>query len=233
MTKSKKELNKFVLQLLTALAVGYWLLIVGKVGAQQAPEFLVTWRALNSVPADYQVKALPSNSTSIEMSFDLIDSSRIINLSRSEIRWSVNDRLLRTGIGLKSVQFTNDGSDQTVRITILDYDGNNLDKFVVVPSAKPQIVIDSRSTNKSLGLDEHVFQAIPLFFNIKSINELSFDWTLNNSSVSGAADNPNFLVLNIKSPATPQESEINVSVVVRNIFNELETATKRLNFLIE
>lgn len=233
MIKSKIEFNKFAIQILIALAIGYWLLAVGKVGAQQAPEFLVTWRALNYVPADYQGKSLPSNSTPIEISFDLIDSGRIVNLSRSEIRWSVNDQLLRAGVGLKSIQFTNDGSDQAVRITILDYNGNNLDKFVAIPSTRPEMVIDARSTNKPLELGDHIFQAIPFFFNTANTNELSFDWKLNNSSVSGAADNPNFLVLNIKSPATPQESEINVSVTAKNMINELETATGRLNFLIE
>ena len=47
--------------------------------AQASPEFLISWRAVNYVPADYQGKILPSKSSPIEAGFDLVDKNKIVD----------------------------------------------------------------------------------------------------------------------------------------------------------
>lgn len=70
---------------------------------QTAPEFLVSWRASNYVPADYQGKILPSKNSAVEIGFDVIDKNKIADLSRHNINWFLGDNLIRSGVGLKKI----------------------------------------------------------------------------------------------------------------------------------
>src|SRR3989338_4500294 len=99
------KIQNYNLKLILILVVGYWLLVVGQAKAQTPPEFLVSWRALNYVPADYQGKIFPTKSTRVEAAFDLIDKNKVADLSRNEIAWYLNNNFLRSGVGLKTIAF--------------------------------------------------------------------------------------------------------------------------------
>ncbi len=232
MTKSRIEFNKTLIQTITALVIVSWFLVIGKVGAQQAPEFLASWKASNYVPADYQGKALPSNSTNVEISFDLIDGGRIVDLSRNQVRWSINDQLFRSGIGVKAIQFTGDGSEQTIRITVLDYNERDLDEFIVVPSARPEVAINTKAPSGQIGLGNYLFEALPYFFNINNPADLNINWQINGQGFVGLAEAPQFLNLNLTSEYVPGETELDISVNARGIFQDLEGAFQRTRILI-
>ncbi len=233
-------INKFNLKLIISLIVSCLLLVVGQVNAQTAPEILVSWKAVNYVPADYQGKILPSNSSRMEAGFDLIDKNKIADLSKSNISWFLGGNLLNSGIGLKNITFNIASSlNQTMRITVSGYKENDLDYIFPIPVTNPEVVIDTKTSVKTLKnqnylpLKSYIFEARPFFFNVSNLKELGLKWRLNNRLVEGQAENPEFLKLNLESEGTPKETGLNLSIGASNLFNKLELASKVLNFIVK
>ncbi len=233
MFKLTNKFNKLSVRLAVVLVVGCWLLVVSYTGAQVAPQFLVSWQAANYVPPDYQGLILPSNNSPVEISFDLIDNGRVVNLSRYNIRWSLDDKLFASGPGLKSASFLGSSDDQTIRITVAGYNGVDLDKFVEIPGTRPEVVIEAKSPTRTRGLGEQEFAALPYFFNAASLSELLFFWRVNGQQVDQAAANPEVLTLNLSSGDAPAQTEIVISASVQNVFNILEVASKLTTFIIQ
>ena len=233
-------INKFNLKLIISLIVSCLLLVVGQVNAQTAPEILVSWKAVNYVPADYQGKILPSNSSRMEAGFDLIDKNKIADLSKSNISWFLGGNLLNSGIGLKNITFNIASSlNQTMRITVSGYKENDLDYIFQIRVTNPEVVIDTKTSVKTLKnqnylpLKSYIFEARPFFFNVSNLKELGLKWRLNNRLVEGQAENPEFLKLNLESEGTPKETGLNLSIGASNLFNKLELASKVLNFIVK
>ena len=89
--------------ILALLVVGYWLAI--SVNAQVRPEFLITWRASNYAPSDFAGKILPIPGSALTAALEIIDGGRIADLSQTEIRWSVNNKIGQSGKGIKTFSF--------------------------------------------------------------------------------------------------------------------------------
>lgn len=235
-----KTINKFYLQLLSILVFSFLFLVISQINAQSAPEFLVSWRASSYIPADYRGKALPSSGSRVEIGFDLIDKNKIVDLSRYNISWFLGQNFLRSGAGLKKLTVNlTDNRAQTVRITIGNYNNVDLDHVFLLPVAEPEAVISVKTPYETarnqtfLSLKNHLLEARPFFFNITAPSQLQFKWRVNGNLVSGAAENPNFLNLNLASEGAPQLTEVNVSLGVSNLLNDLELAGKSLNFIIK
>lgn len=198
-------------------------LIFSFAGAQQAPELMVTWKADNYVPSDYQGKALPSSGTGIEMAVELIDGGKLADLSRYEIRWSVNKKLKQSGVGLKNFSFITDRFQgaPSVAVTVVNYRGGDLQKNITIPLVSPEAAIDGR---------QGVFEALPYFFNVRRIAELDFQWSANDQETSGAiVESPN--ILNLSTANVPSETVIDLSVTVRNIRKPTEISTESFSFV--
>ena len=206
---------KSKLALLIMVASGYALVA----GAQQAPEFMVTWKSGNYAPADYQGKIFPINSSTLEVAMELIDNGRLADLSANTIRWNVNGEFYKSGQGLKVISFTADGAkgDQTADIS-LTYRGKSLDKRVIIQLARPEVVITG-------GPD--IFQALLYFFNLSSPAQAKFTWTVNNASVEASGQNPDVLAL---SGSVPSGSDLNIRVDIQNLMKTLETAAGSIQF---
>ena len=209
--------------------------------AQTTPEFLVSWRAINYVPADYLGKILPSKSSRVEAGFDLIDNKKLIDLSKINVSWYLNGQLLNSGTGLKTATINiNSDLAQTIRITVSSYKGADIDQTFLLPVVKPEIVINTKLINTDnagnrmrLTPKNHLFEARPFFFNVNNLRELGFRWRVNDKLIEGISGTPEFLSLNLESPGSPTETELTVSSGINNLFNQLEFAGKSLNFIVK
>ncbi|MBI3046210.1 MAG: hypothetical protein HYY86_01525 [Candidatus Harrisonbacteria bacterium] len=209
--------------------------------AQTSPEFLVSWRALNYVPADYQGKIFPTKSTRVEAAFDLIDKNKAADLSRNEIAWYLNNNFLRSGVGLKSIAFdVPNNLDQNVRVAVSGYKENTLEKIFLLPAKNPEAVISAKTpagkilrNRPRLSPGNYLLEARPFFFNISGLADLKFGWLINGKPVPGTPDNPEFLSLNLQSEGPVQETELGVSLGVSNLFNQLEIASRLINFVVK
>lgn len=208
--------------------------------AQTSPEFLVSWRATNFVPADYQGKSLPSKSSMVEIGFDVIDGNKPANLSQNNISWYLGNNYVSSGVGMKTIRITIPTDlDQAVRMTIANYKGSDLDFGFIIPVSKPKLVLSTKTPTQTaknqrfLPVRSHLFEARPFFFNVKNLRDLNFKWQVNNELVTGEAGNPEFMSMDFGSNGSPKESQFSVSVAASNSSNQLEFGSKLLNFIVK
>lgn len=206
-----------------------------------APEFLVTWSAKTYVPSDYLGKILPTKSSQVSIGLDLVDRNKIADLSGATISWFLNENFIRSGVGLKNININlNGGLSSNIRVSITDYSADELDHIFSIQSVEPEIVIDTKnplilSRNQiQLPAKDHLLEARPFFFNITNPNELNFKWRVDNKLISGSAENPGFLNLNLGTTGgTAKETRMTVSASATNIRDQFEFGSKSYNFSVK
>lgn len=177
--KSKKYLGVGALIVLIIAVFSFSGLV--KVKAQiNEPEFLITWKTNTYVPKSFLNKVLPTDASLVNISFELVDRGKLINLSDSEIYWYLNDELIKGGLGIQEASFRARGvGSQNLRIKIPNYKGGLLMKNIIIPSVEPEVAIIApyyQNKFQALGLK---IDAQPYFFNVTDLNELQFSWQIN------------------------------------------------------
>lgn len=202
--------------------------------AQTAPEFIVSWKAVNYVPSDFQGKIFPTKGSSIIVGFDLLDRNQFANLSRAEIQWNVDGAVVQTGIGTQQIQFQSNNNDNQhiVRIAVRNYGATELNYTSTIPIKKPFVVIDAPVPNRRLGLGSTLFQILPYFFNTNNMQNLQFHWFRDGKIITGNTSTPYALTLEISSEGNPVDSNISLSASVQNLLNPIEAANQLLNLKI-
>jgi len=208
------------------------------VDAQAAPQLLISWQAQNYAPSWYQGKILPVNGTPVNISFELVDNGKIVDLSKTTVRWYVNDKLVlneNNGLGIKNLKINipdSNGNTTEVRIAVVNYKGGDLiDRVVEIPVEAPEAVIDAPYADGKIKTGSSILGLIPFFFNVDNINNLLVNWSVNGQAPT-SSNNPYLLNLNIGSD-TPQDTQINVSVSVKNILKQLEFASQSIQLQIK
>jgi len=231
-------MKNYKLKIFTFLLSTFYLLLATiSASAQTTPQFLVSWQAESYVPSWYQGKVLATKGSAIKVSFELIDSGKIADLSKKKVRWYINDKLVQNenkGLGLKFYSFIADdypGQDTEIRITIVDYKDEVLDKIIVIPIVSSEAVIDVPYPNREIKSGRNSFFAYPFFFNIKDLNKLSFEWLVDNRPAE-AGDNSAILDLNVDSLA-PKGFGINVKLTIKNLLDELSFASKNIEAYVQ
>jgi len=241
MKNNNLKMNKLFLVILVLIfyfLISYFLNLMPSSSAQTTPQFLVSWQAQNYVPSWYQGKVLAINGTPVSINFELIDGGKIVDLSKTIIRWYVNDNLVsneNNGLGIKNLKINipdSSGGQTEIRIAVVNYKGGDLiDKLIEIPVMAPEAVINAPYPNRGIKIGLSNFGVNPFFFNISDIDNLLVDWSVNGQAPTNS-NNPYLLSLNIGSD-TPQNTQINVSVSVKNILKSLEFANQSINLQIK
>ena len=220
------------------LSIGCWLLAIS-VNAQTKLEFFVSWQAQNYAPSWYQGKILPINGTPVNISFELIDNGKIADLSKTTVRWYVNDNLVlneNNGLGIKNLKINipdYSGGQTEIRIAVIDYLKNGfMDKLIEIPVKGPEAIINAPYADGKIKTGSSVLNLFPFFFNIKDVSNLLVSWSVNGQKPISADGNSYILNLNIGSE-TPKNTAINLSVAVKNILKELEFANQSVNLVVQ
>jgi|SRR3989344_1659217 len=209
------------------IAVLIFLMVSGALiaNSQAAPEFLITWKANSYVPSEYQGKALPIADSIINIGLDLMVGGKIVDLSKNQVQWTLNGKLTDSGLGLKNLNVRlNKLSNTNLNLIIkINYKGSELNKFVVIPVAEPEVVI--KTINKS------TLKANPYFFNVQNLNQLSFNWSVNNQKPVGKPKLPNILEIegvNLMPTESIIKNRVDIETTIINLENQLEKAVGRL-----
>ncbi|MDP3052725.1 MAG: hypothetical protein Q8N22_02065 [bacterium] len=211
-----------------------FLLSVLSATAQTASQVLITWQAQSFVPAEYQGKILPASGTNIKLGLELVITNKIQDLSKADIFWYLDGKLLGRGQGLKQINFTaTKGATNShfVRAAV-NYNQQEYDGTADIPIANPKIVIQTPSpANNSIPLGKkNDFQAIPYFFNINNLGELLFTWLVNGQTFANKGDNLLGLTL---TPPIPSNQNINIKITAQNLKNDLELGSKEINLNVQ
>ena len=194
------------------------------------PRALITWQAQSFAPAEYSGKILPSPGTNIKLGLEVIKENKLQDLSKINIRWYLDGKLSTQGLGLKEINFTaNKGAAYShfVRAVILDKE--EISGTVDIPIINPVVIIKTPSLeNTFVSLGKNIFQAIPYFFNVNNLQELIFNWSVNNQTIQGN----NLLELEL-TPPIPANQNLNIKVAAQNLKNDLEFGNKEINLNVQ
>jgi hypothetical protein len=205
----------------------------------QEPDFMITWKANNYVPSDYQGRILPISRTPIDVNFEIIENGKIVNLAKTEIFLYANDNLIKSGKGVKNLSFVADrtAGSQLVEIIIPNYkplkgEVIRLEKSIEIPLFKPEVVINSPYPNNEIDIGLNNFQALLYFFNIiNPLTDVSFEWKAAGQKIEGEVTNPDLLILEIEEFLSQQEFNLNLTAT--NFFEEIEFANQFITLKVK
>jgi hypothetical protein len=204
------------------IGLGFASFLGGSVHSAQAqtsqPQFLMTWQASNSyAPAEYSGKILPNQESEITASFEVIVNGKPVNLSGQTIYWYQDENLLGGGVGDQTFMFHPYGQAPnivTLKVEVPDYPTGLLIHEINIPLVQPQAVIEAPYPQDVFSSIPTTVQALPYFFAATSTDPLSFAWTVNGQTVSGA-ENPQTLQVSLPQ-STPAGFSVDISLAVQN-----------------
>ncbi|MEK7464577.1 MAG: hypothetical protein AAB617_02240 [Patescibacteria group bacterium] len=202
--------------------------------AQSRPQVILTWQANNFYPSDYEGKALATKNTPISVSVEVIKDNKIIDLSRASFTWYLDEKSVTSGDGLKDYSFNITepvGGEHFVRVQIRL--GQELFEDSIRITVSPFLtVVSIPYPNGSIQQgDKVIIEAIPYFFNISSLGDLSFSWQVNNQKQESVGDNA--LSLIIGSISSQSQKIIQITTFVQNKKNQLEFSNVKKNLIIK
>ena len=201
--------------------------LIKPVDAQSVqPQFLFSWRALNSyAPSFYKGKILPGSQSKIMASFELVAGGKIINIANQSIYWYLDDTLIGGGTGTQQVTFSpfwTAPETENIRVEIPSYPSGYLIHQVTISIVTPSAVIDAPYPGGQFSETNATATALAYFFNTPTAN-LAFMWTLNGQSGKGA-ENPDILEINLPGKMS-SGSTISISLQVQDSQNNQSANT--------
>jgi len=191
---------------------------------------IITWQAQSFVPADYAGKSLPTTGVNIKAGLEIVEENKIQDLSKLNIRWYLDGKLLTQGLGLKEINFRATRAatySHFLRAAIQDEE--EISGGVNIPIISPKLIIKTPSPAVNyIPLGKTLLQAVPYFFNVSGLKELVFNWVVNEKTIKGA----NVLELEL-TPPIPQNSNLRIRVTAQNLNNELEFGSKEINLYVQ
>ncbi|MEX1014477.1 MAG: hypothetical protein WDZ80_04935 [Candidatus Paceibacterota bacterium] len=203
--------------------------------AQTTPsssEVIITWKANNFYPSNYQNKAPVTRNSSIDVSLELIENQRMVNLSGDVVTWYLDGTFFIKGPGIDEISFESNklnGDSHRVR-AIIEGSGRTVERTIVIPVKNYESIIETRLSGSSVQLGSSLnLTAFPYFFNIESLNELSFNWTVNGEE---RKDTTNEISLNVGANPDLVGSRILINSTIINQADLTESARSTKNLTI-
>lgn len=211
---------------ISILAASIALLAGGARAQTAAPYLIVTWRAHNFYPSDFAGKALPTPGTTVTTALGVVSGGQPLDLSQAKITWFLDEEFLEEGKGLQETRFVARESSrgyQLVRVSIMN-DRGTFEGAVTVPVVAPQVVIEFPSFQGMARVgDEITARAVPYFFNVRSLGELSFAWQVNGAWRRAQAG-ANAVTAKIGALEGATSRVAPLAVAATNLGNQLESA---------
>lgn len=183
---------------------------------------IITWQANNYFPASYAGKAAVTPGTLVIASAEINQNGKLTDLTGADIRWYVDDELVGSGTGMKTVSLSarqQQSGYQNLRV-VVNIGGASLENSIQIPISQPIVVIATPSPDKTVRAGDQLnIEAVPFFFNVGSLDELKFTWLINNQQVTGQ---DNRVSVNVGTPQSIYQNSIPVAVTVQNSLNPYE-----------
>ena len=230
-----KKFNQYYLLALVVLSI---LIFLAETTIAQAQisnsQVILTWQANNFYPANYQGKALATPNSPVSVTAEVVKNSNLLDLSQANFTWYVNEKFLTSGRGVKEIVFPVKklgGDDYFIRVKI-ELRNEQFETSIHIPIASQTIVLESPYPKQRVPAQNRIaLEAVPYFFNVPSIKDLTFSWRVNSKDLSG--DNNSRLTLNIATPFTEDQRTIRITNSVQNRLNPLEFARTNLNLIVD
>lgn len=215
--------------LLSIIAVFFPIFAIAQIA--EDIDFLVSWRAVAYVEPTYAGRIFPSFGTPVEVSFELLDGGKPVNLANRVVNWVLDERPLQSGRGLQTAQFLADplraGGAHRVRIVVTDYKGADRTFNLRVPVRRPELVIRAPFLNLMASAGSHTLRALLFYWNTNNPDELLYQWSLNGASAESAG---RAIALTVPKEAV---GLMRLTLRAQNRANDLESATAALSLILK
>lgn len=209
-------------------------------------EIILTWSSDTYVPSDYIGKALPAKGSVVEIAANVFSQ----NVCPRELvyNWFLDGRMQKneSGKGKQVFKFNigESSAKKSVKVAIKNQEG-----FVIgespslnLKSWKTEIVFGTNAfLSECLGSvlgyqiysnEKIVFTAWPYFFDIKSVDELNYQWALGGKdAVQTDKENPNVLTVEIGQLISSFTQELTVEAENKNNPLQRTKLTAEINFI--
>ena len=205
-------------------------------------DFVLSWSSDSHIPNTYLGKALPTRGSEIRM---VVEPAKKLAQDPQKLtyRWLLDDGIAGYASGQgKSVfrfQVTKwAGATHNVSVQILDASGNLLAlKSQAIRIVNPEVLLTKSDNSYALqdtlnvGTGQQInFYAIPLFFHIKNLAEVLWQWTFADQALSTSDQKDlNLLALTIPQGKLSATLEKNLSVSATNKDDQYQQAAASLN----
>ncbi|KXB08619.1 hypothetical protein AKJ56_00715 [candidate division MSBL1 archaeon SCGC-AAA382N08] len=239
MKKQRKNLK--MIKLKSIIILGLVVLTIGIIGlvniseAQGAgdSEIVLTWEADSFYPADYKGKAAAVFNSSVSVSATILRDGKFVDASDLKFFWYLDNKFYRKGVGLNEINFDVEKLEQDeyfLRMAVV-IDGERVENSITIPTGGRELVIENPHPSNFVKLGEEVhLEAIPYFFNVNSLNALSFSWSIDN--VVNKQQKANSLILNIGDANSLKGTNVLVTGMAVNKNNPTESARSNLRLKI-
>jgi len=202
-----------------------------------ANSLIINWQANNFAPSTYQGKLLPTNGSIVSLSILGKIGNKIMDLSDALIMWYLDEEFLTGGLGQTDIQFkvtktANNFYLIKVNVTLPQQNGSSqfFSQGVRIPIANPQTVINVPYA--SIQSNTPVFiSAVPYFFNIQSINDLSFDWEIITPIETQKVKGDNKIIINTNEYL--KGKPINISLKTQNTKSLFEFSKSQITIYVQ
>ncbi len=186
-------------------------------------DIILSWRAINFFPADFTGKAAASPFSPVEASVSFVENGKIQDISKSLISWKLDNKYLASGTGMQNATFNVQKSKGDFHILSVSISQNSseLKESIIIPVGQQTIIIELPFPGNTIPSgNESTITAIPYFFNISSLKDISFFWQINNDKKSGS----NTISLNSSASNISNQKIIEVTASAQKNNNPMEFA---------
>jgi hypothetical protein len=202
--------------------------------AYAATEFLTSWKANTFVDSAYAGKIFPVKGSKVNLAFELLDNNKIVDISKNEVAWFREGSKFESGLGKRIASLVlptlSNKERVDVKIIVRQYKGADIEKFITIPIASPEIVIDSPYPLNVIPAGLNVFKPLFYFWNTSSVNKLLVSWVSGSEEAQELKGN-NILQLSVPDGAT--NTSLNLAVTAKNPEREFENASAVINLRIK
>lgn len=195
-------------------------------------EIILTWHANNFYPSDFLGKPLVTRNTNLTLAAEVIQNNKFLDTSRANFYWYADGKLIERGEGLKQISYTTSKKEtdtEFIKVTVKN-GKETYETSSKIPIAGYDLALEIPYPGYSVKSGSQIaLKAVPYFFNIQSLLDLSFFWKINN--IQESTQSANELAVNIgKSDLPGQTIEIEVRAV--NQTSPLESVLERVQLFI-
>jgi hypothetical protein len=225
-----KEKKKIFIFLVAILFCG--VATIFSVKAQQTSPYtiLLGWETNSFYPSNYQGKPLPSDGSLVRVSLQLLKDNKIIDASAVPIKWYVNNKYFNDGVGMTNISFVADegrGSSYSIKASVKTNE-DIINEFLTIPVVQKELIIETTAINGKIKPNSSVtFSAVPYFFNIQSLDDLTISWNIQNQKIPN--EKKSTLFVQFGEPKTDSQREIQVGTSVEekgSFFSTVENTVK-------
>ncbi len=197
-----------------------------------ASSVIITWRARNFYPANFSGKALATPGSAVDVAAQVVARGKLTDATRASFTWYVDGKFLSRGDGVSETSFAvrKQPSDYHFVRVLVKLGQEELEATAQVPVSGPLLVIEAPYPNRVAPSNEPVtVRAIPYFFTVASLQELSFEWKVDQVQRSTGSDNVLRISLDARSPGP---STIDIVAAAQNQGRLLEFTRSSLRLTV-